>query len=103
MYVFGNLECSCYESDEFWDVEVNIIEERCRQPVESRGIDSGQKLLRVFVYPFEGKPPESGEDRASWRKQTSVFLVRTRLRGVELKVKFFKAGQHGEASDHRLG
>jgi len=36
-------------------VEVDIIEERGRQLVESRGIDPGQKLLHVFVDPFEVK------------------------------------------------
>src|SRR5450631_649322 len=88
---------------EFWGVEVKIIKERDRQPVESRGVDPGQKVLQVFVDPFEPKLRESGKDRASWRRWTSAFLVRTRLRGVELKGKSFEAGQQGEASDHRLG
>jgi hypothetical protein len=90
---------------EFWGVEVNIIEERDLQQVESRGIDPGHKVLQVFVDPFEPKLGESGKDRyrASWRRWTSAFLVRTRLRGVESKDKSFEAGQQGEASDHRLG
>jgi hypothetical protein len=88
---------------EFWSGEVNIVEERDRQQVESRGIDPGHKVLQVFVDPFERKPRESGKDRASWRRWTSCFLVRTRLRGVEAKAKVFEAGQQGEASDHRLG
>jgi hypothetical protein len=88
---------------EFWGVEVNIIEECNQQLVESRGINPGHKVLQVFVDPFEPKKSESGKDRVSWRRWTSAFLVRTRLRGVEGKAKFFKAGQQGEASDHRLG
>jgi hypothetical protein len=78
---------------EFWGVEVNVIEENCRQPVQSRGIDPGNKFLQVFVDPFERERRESGEDRATWRRRTSAFLVRGRLRGVELKIKFFEAGQ----------
>jgi hypothetical protein len=41
---------------EFRGVEVNIIEELCQQPVESRGVDLGQKFLQVFIYTFERKP-----------------------------------------------
>jgi len=85
MYVFESLECQCYESDEFRDVEVDVMEERCRELLESRGIDSGQKFLQVFVGPFEQKMRERGEDRASWWKWTSAFLFRTRLRGFEFK------------------
>jgi hypothetical protein len=68
---------------EFWGVEVNVIEERDRQQLESGGIDPGHKVLQVFVDPFEPKRSESGKDRASWRRWTSAFLVRTRLRGIE--------------------
>ncbi len=32
-----------------------------------------------------------------------LFPVRVRLRGLELKVKCFEAGQHEEESDHCLG
>jgi hypothetical protein len=83
---------------ELWGVI--IIKEHYRQPVESRGIDPGHKVLEVSVDPFKPKLGESGEDRASWVKRTSAFLVRRRLRGPEMKVKFFEAGQHGETSDH---
>ena len=51
---------------EFRGVEVNIIEKRCEQPVESRGIDPGDEVLRVFVDPFERKIREIGEDRPSY-------------------------------------
>jgi hypothetical protein len=93
------------ESVEFWgvQVEVNVMEGSYQQPVKSRGIDPGHKFLQVFVDPFERERLDSGEDKASWRNWRSAFLVRGRLRGVELKFKFFEAGQHGEASDHRLG
>jgi hypothetical protein len=76
----------CHELDEFWDVEVDIIEERCQQQVESRGIDSGHKFLQLFLYPFERKDPESGEDGASCRRWTSAFLVRRRFRGFKLDI-----------------
>jgi hypothetical protein len=89
--------------DEFLGVEVDIIEEPGRQLVESRGIDLGHKFLQVFVYSFEIETRESGENKASWRRWTLAFLVGKGLRGFEIKVKFFEAGQHGEASDHRLG
>jgi hypothetical protein len=53
------------ESDEFWGVEVNVIEGRYRQVVDLRGVDPGQKFLQLFVDPFEPKFRESGEDNAS--------------------------------------
>ena len=51
---------------EFRGVEVSIIEERCEQLAEPRGIDPGEKVLRVFVDAFERKTSESGKGRASW-------------------------------------
>ena len=66
------LECwrATDELIEFWGVEINIIEieKLCRQPVESRGIDLGQKFLQVSVHTFERKTFQSGEDRASWQR-----------------------------------
>jgi hypothetical protein len=59
-------------------------------------------LEPIFADTYERRV-ESRKDRASWRRWTSAFLVRKILNIVELKVKFFEAGQHGEASDHRLG
>ena len=53
---------------EFRGVEVDIIEKRCEQPVESRGIDPGDEVLRVFVDPFERETGESGKGRAGWRR-----------------------------------
>ena len=50
---------------EFWGVGVNMTEELGRQPVGSRGIDPGQKVLQVFVDPLERECRESGKDRAS--------------------------------------
>src|SRR6267154_1474559 len=72
---------------EFWDVKVNIIEERCRQQVELRGIDPSHEFLEVFVDTFEGEIHESGKDRASWRKWRSAFEVGIRFRGSEFKMK----------------
>jgi len=60
---------------EFRGVEVNILEERRHQLVESRGIDTGNKVLQVFVGPSEPKLGESREDKTSWGRWRLAFLV----------------------------
>jgi hypothetical protein len=69
---------------EFQGVEVNIIEGRCHQHAESRGVDTGHKVLQVFVGPPEPKLDESREDKASWWRWRTTFLVM-------MVCKFFKS------------
>ena len=38
-----------------------------RDDVKQRGIDTGYKVLQIFIDPFKLKMSESGEDVAYWR------------------------------------
>jgi hypothetical protein len=79
------------ESDEFWGVEGNIVDKFYVQLAVSRSIDPGHKVLQTFVGPSEPKGRESGGRPNEFAEMDVGF-----------KVKILEAGQHGEASGHRL-
>ena len=54
---------------EFRGTEDIILEEGCDQLVELRGIDTGHKVLQVFVGPSELKLGEGKENTASCRRR----------------------------------
>jgi hypothetical protein len=61
----------------------------------------GHEDLQVFTSPLERKFVENREGSAYPGRRTLAFLVGER--SSESKGKSFKAGQRGEAIDHRLG
>jgi hypothetical protein len=91
------------KSGELWCDEYDIIEEGYIQIAELRGINAGHEDLQVFGTPLERKMAENREGRTYRGRRTLAFLVRERSSKSKLKAKLFKAGQCGEASDHRLG
>ena len=103
--LIGCLECWCTldELGELWIVEIDLVEENYIKVFEFGDVDASHEVLQIFASPFETKIHESGEDRMFWWRDTSDFPIRMGSRGSEFKVKFFEAGQCGEASDHRLG
>jgi hypothetical protein len=89
-----------HELGELWNVKYDVIEKGYLDGVKQRGIDPDHELLQVFADPFKLKTSESREDGACWRRWTSVG---TRERVVEFDGEKFEVGQHGQASDDRLG
>jgi hypothetical protein len=53
--------------------------------------------------PFEEQLGENRKESTCPGMWTSAFLVRATLRGFESNEEAFELGQHGEASNHRLG
>jgi len=77
------------EPVKLWDVKVEVHEKRNIEVLKKRGIDSGQKVLQIFINASEKKFGESWEDKACGRRQRSACSVGSRSRGTELKMKGF--------------
>jgi hypothetical protein len=71
--------------DELWCVEYYLIEKGYTQPVELRDINAGHEALQVSADPFKHKICEDREDKACQGRWMSAFLVRERLRRLEIK------------------
>ena len=66
-------------------------------------VDLGHGVLQIFSSSFETQHSENREEGVCLWRRTSAVPVGATWRGFELNGECFEAGQHGEASDHRLG
>ena len=60
--VCHEIRCATDELGESWSMEYELTEKHYLQPVKSRSIDPGDKILQIFAYTDENEFSEGGKD-----------------------------------------
>jgi len=60
--------CVTDKPAKLWDIEVEVHEKCDVEAIEKRCIDSGQKVLQIFMNAFECEFDENGEGKACGRR-----------------------------------